>query len=70
MGLDCMKTQFTGTQLTKTLAVVAIQPKQDKLVYNPWSADWKKVEEGDKNHIALSFTDTTGKPFNNLKLSF
>ena len=60
----------SGTQLTKTLAVVTIEPKQDKLIYNPWSSNWKKVEEGEKNHIMLSFTDTTGTLFKNLKLSF
>ena len=70
VGFDCMKTPFTGTQLTKTLAVVTIEPKQDKLVYNPWSSNWKKVEEGEKNHIMLSFTDTTRTLFKNLKLSF
>ena len=69
-SVDIMKTQFTGTTLTKTLATIPVQPEVDKLVYNPWSAHWTDVETGNKNKIKLSFHDATGKVFSDLPLTF
>ena len=69
-SVDIMKTQFTGTTLTKTLATIPVRPEVDKLVYNPWSAHWTDVETGSKNKIKLSFHDATGKAFSHLPLTF
>lgn len=64
------RTQFTGTKMTNTLAVVPITPLKAKLDYEPYSADWKRVEPSPINKFSLNFHDTRGVGFSNLKLSF
>ena len=66
-GLTC--TQFTGTKMTNTLAVVPITPLKAKLDYDPHSADWKRVEPSPINKLSLNFHETRGIGFSNLKLS-
>ena len=61
------RTQFTGTKMTNTLAVVPITPLKDKLDYDPYSADWKRVEPSPINKFSLNFHDTRGVGFSNLK---
>ena len=64
------RTQFTGTKMTNTLAVVPITPLKAKLDYDPYSADWKRVEPSAINKFSLHFHDTRGIGFSNLKSSF
>ena len=64
------RSQFTGTKMTNTLAVIPITPLKAKLDYEPYSADWKRVEPSPINKFSLQFHDTRGVGFSNLKLSF
>lgn len=70
VGSDLIQRVFTGTKITETLAIVPIDPKKDKLNYDPYSADWKKVKTSFTNVFTLHLQDSTGRPFRNLPLSF
>ena len=39
------------------------------LHYKPKTVKWKQVESGLKSRINLYFSDTTGRPFNDIPLS-
>lgn len=67
---DLVEPSFTGTKITQTLAIAPIDPVKDKLHYEPYSADWKKVNTANGNNFRLFFQDSTGKPFANLPLTF
>ena len=67
---ELVRTQFTGTKMTQTLAVVPINPLKAKLDYEPYSADWKRVEPSPINRFSIQFHDTRGVGFANLKVSF
>ena len=47
VGLDKMKRMFTGTELTKTLAVVPIQPDQNLLHYKPLFPNYFELTSDD-----------------------
>ena len=70
VSTDLAQTQFTGTKMTHTLAVIPITPLKVKLDYDPYSADWKRVEASPINKFSLHFHDTRGVGFSKLKLSF
>ena len=70
VSTDLVRAQFTGTKMTHTLAVAPITPLKAKLDYEPYSADWKRVEASPINKFFLHFHDTRGRGFSNLKLSF
>ena len=65
-----IRTQFTGTKMTQTLATIPINPLNAKLDYEPNSADWKRVEPSPINRFSIQFHDTRGVGFASLKLSF
>lgn len=69
LSTDLMVSEFTGTQLTKTLAVVTIQPSERQLIHEPWSADWKKTESRLLSRLTFRLADTTGRTFKNLKFN-
>ena len=69
VGLDKMKRTFTGTDLTKTLAVVPIHPNQASVDYQPFIPIWKTLQMGLHTFLNLTFQDTRGNPFKNTTLN-
>ena len=69
VGLDIMKPTFTGMEMSRTLCTVAVNPLNPILHCKPKTIKWKQVECGLKSRINLYFSDTTGRPFNDIPLS-
>ena len=69
VGFDIMKPTFTGTEMSRTLCTMAVNPLNPILHYKPKTVKWKRVEPGLKSRINLYFSDTTGRPFNDILLS-
>ena len=69
VGLDIVKPTFMGTEMNRTLCTMAVNPLNPTLHYKPKKVKWKQVEPGLKSRINLYFSDTTGRPFNDIPLS-
>ena len=65
-----VKKQFTGTKYTNTLAFFPLDPSKETIAYEPYSADWKRVQPGLLNRFEIEFHDSAGRPFSNLTLTF
>ena len=66
VGLGVMKPTFTGTEMNRTLCTMAVNTLNPIL---PKTVKWKRVDPGLKSRINFYFSDTTGRPFNDIPLS-
>ena len=69
VGLNKMKRTFTGTELSKILASVPVDPSQVQVDFNLQFASWKRLQAGRHSQFILDDHDTSGRPLKNVTLS-